>query len=89
MYVYCIFKNNPTFLYFFQCRVNQDNGLRGGIGQGCELLTRYKGDLGSCKPDACIEVTIGSDPADQIGSSTFRLIRNNGNMDEEINFAIV
>jgi hypothetical protein len=89
VYVYIIFKKNPAFLYFFQCRINQDNGLRGGIGNGCELLTRYKGDPGSCRPDACIEVTIGSDPDDPIGSSTFRLIRNNGNMDEEINFAIV
>ena len=89
VYVYIIFKKNPSFLYFFQCRSNVDGGLRGGIGNGCELLTRYKGDPGSCRPDACIEVTIGSDPDDPIGSSTFRLIRNNGNMDEEINFAIV
>ena len=66
-----------------------DDGLRGGIAPHCALLTRYKGDPGSCKPDACIEVTIGSDLADPIGSSMFRLIRNNGNMDEAINFAIV
>jgi len=84
VYVYCIFKGNPAFDYFFQCRA----GEHGGIGDACALLTRCIGDPGSCKPDACIEVTIGSDPADPIGSSTFRLIRNNRNMDEAINFTI-
>jgi len=83
VYVYCIFKNNPAFHYFFQCKL--DNGV---IGPGCELLARYIGDPGSCRPDACIEVTIGSDLADPIGSSTFRLIRNNGNTDEAIDFII-
>ena len=55
-----------------------------GIAPHCALLCKYKGDPGSVKPSACIQITIGSDQFDPIGS----LIRNNGNMDEAINFTI-
>jgi len=72
VYVYCIIEGNPVFDYFFQTRIGD-----GGIGQHCGLLCKYKGDPRSVKPNACIQVTISADLDNPIGSSTFRLIRNN------------
>jgi len=55
---------------------------------GCGLLCKYNGLPGSVKPNACIEITICADPFDPIRSSTFRLIHNNGNMDEPVDYTI-
>ena len=76
VYVYLITNRNLVFPLFYQTRA------RGGtIGPGCELLCKYQPSVEKpVLPDACIQVTIGSDKKDRLGSSEFRLIRNNGDM---------
>jgi len=76
LYVYIITNRNPVFPLFYQTRRNG-----GTVAPGCELLCKYKPSVElPVLPDACIQVTIGSDMNDRLGSSEFRLIRNNGDM---------
>ena len=84
LYVYIITNRNPVFPLFYQTRSN------GGIvTPGCELLCKYKPSVElPVLPDACIQVTIGSDMNDRLGSSEFILIRNNGDMETPIEIVL-
>ena len=76
LYVYVIKNRNPVFPLFYQTRSKS-----GSIGRGCKLLCKFQPSVE--KPvlsDACIQVTIGSCTNDHLGSSEFRLIRNNRDM---------
>ena len=76
LYVYVITNCNPVFPLFYQTRAD-----KGTIAPECELLCKYKPSVElPVLPDACIQVTIGSCTNDRLGSSEFRLIRNNGDM---------
>jgi len=74
-----IFDTNAKFDLFVQ------HTHLNGIAHGCELLCRAKED-NFIEPDACIEVTIGDDVSFE--TATYRLIRNNGDMDKVLNFPI-
>ena len=71
-HAYCIFDTNDRFDLFEQ------HTFHGMISNGCELLCRAKADE-FIAPDACIEITIGCDYS--FDDATFRLIRNNGDME--------
>jgi len=77
IYAYCIFKSNPKFKSFAQHKWNNQ------IGNGCELLCKAAADV---EPDACIQITIHED-GDAFGA-TYKLIRNNGNMEDAVDFDI-
>ena len=79
--VYCIFKTNTKFESFRQHKYGHRNG--GMIGNGCELLCKADVDV---EPDACIQITINED-GDAYGA-TYKLIRNNGNMEDVVDFDI-
>ena len=76
-YAYCIFDTNDRFDLFEQ------HVWHGQVGTHCELLCRAEAEADEfIAPDACIEITIGCD------YSTFRLIRNNGDMETPLDFPI-
>ena len=76
-HAYCIFDTNDRFDLFEQ------HVWHGQVGTHCELLCRAEAEADEfIAPDACIEITIGCD------YSTFRLIRNNGDMETPLDFPI-
>ena len=77
VYAYCILDTNDRFDSFEQ------HTYHGQVGAGCALLCRAKADK-FIEPDACIEITIGVGYS--FKTATFRLIRNNGDMDTVLNF---
>ena len=78
-HAYCIFDTNDRFDLFEQ------HVWHGQVGTHCELLCRAEADE-FIAPDACIEITIGGDYS--FDDATFRLIRNNGDMETPLDFPI-
>ena len=78
-HAYCIFDTNDRFDLFEQ------HVWHGQVGTHCELLCRAEADE-FIAPDACIEITIGCDYS--FDDATFRLIRNNGDMESPLDFPI-
>lgn len=77
IYAYCIFKTNTKVKSFHQQKYG--NSM---IGNGCELLCKADAVV---EADACIEISINED--DDVFRATFKMIRNNGNM-EDVDFHI-
>ena len=77
VYAYGIFKTNTKFKSFRQHKYHNM------IANGCELLCKADAFV---EADACIEITINKD-GDAFGA-TFKLIRNNGNMEDVVDFHI-
>jgi len=85
VYVYVITNRNCVFPLFYQTRIDS-----GAVGPGCELLCKYQPTVDSpVLPDACIQVTIGSNMKDRLGSSEFRLICNKGDMERQIDIVLL
>ena len=78
LYSYLIFDTNAKFDLFEQHTCY-------GIAPDHELLFRAKDDE-FIEPAVCIEVTIGNDVSFE--SATYRLIRNNGDMETVLDFPI-